>query len=394
MKIIVLLENNVQSGGAFNQGINAILQMKAICRDNFELQVFSIKKENIEYLANFGIICKWVPLKFLDRVFEFLQNFKIWQILQKRIRILSPLEKTLKLNSCDLVYFLTQSSTASIIQDTNFIATVFDVCHREMVEFPEVRSFGKFRSIEKFFSETLPAAAIVITESEKLSEALIQYYGVDPKRCLAMPMNKSPYVAEYGADDEKILAKYNLVTGYYFYPAQFWAHKNHMRILEALILLREEGLIFNVVFVGGDKGNRSYVEDFIAKNLLQNQVRILGFVPAEDMNGLYYGSVAVVMPTYFGPTNLPPLEAWFFRRPLIYSEGMNDQAGNAAIYVDPDSSRDISLAMKACLDKDTYDILIEQGIMRLKYFNSLRELSEIKLKKMLIKYENRRRCWG
>lgn len=45
MKIIVLLENNVQSGGAFNQGINAILQIRAICRDNFELQVFSIKKK-------------------------------------------------------------------------------------------------------------------------------------------------------------------------------------------------------------------------------------------------------------------------------------------------------------------------------------------------------------
>lgn len=88
-------------------------------------------------------------------------------------------------------------------------------------------------------------------------------------------MNKSPYVAEYGADDEKILAKYNLVTGYYFYPAQFWAHKNHLRILEALILLREEGLIFNVVFVGEIKE----IDPMLKILLLKTYFRIkLGFL--------------------------------------------------------------------------------------------------------------------
>ena len=52
---------------------------------------------------------------------------------------------------------------------------------------------------------------------------------------------------------EDVLKKYSLESGYFFYPAQFWAHKNHIRILEALVQLNLEGLRFNVVFSGGNQ---------------------------------------------------------------------------------------------------------------------------------------------
>jgi len=65
----------------------------------------------------------------------------------------------------------------------------------------------------------------------------------------------------------------------------------------------------------------------------------LGFVPIEDMRGLYEGSLAIVMPTYFGPTNIPPLEAWTLEKPLIYSTHLAEQAGDAALLIDPNNAK-------------------------------------------------------
>lgn len=47
------------------------------------------------------------------------------------------------------MYFLTQSANSAMFQRTNFITTVFDLCHRDSPEFPEVRSKGQFFARER-----------------------------------------------------------------------------------------------------------------------------------------------------------------------------------------------------------------------------------------------------
>ena len=52
----------------------------------------------------------------------------------------------------------------------------------------------------------------------------------------------------------------------------------------------------------------------IEAHTLNDQVRSLGYLPDEDISALYSGAVALVMPTFFGPTNIPFLEAWAMDR--------------------------------------------------------------------------------
>ena len=55
------------------------------------------------------------------------------------------------------------------------------------------------------------------------------------------------------------------------------------------------------------------------------------------------------MASYFGPTNLPPLEAWAVGTPVIYPEAFKAQAGDAAILFDYDSPSSLADAIvKAC----------------------------------------------
>ena len=47
------------------------------------------------------------------------------------------------------------------------------------------------------------------------------------------------------------------------------------------------------------------------------------------------------MPTYFGPTNIPPVEAWYLDVPVAYSSYLRQHGKEAALYFDPSSSDEL-----------------------------------------------------
>lgn len=395
MKIIAILENSPDVGGGFNQALSAIRQMQLLCVDRFDFQVLTTRPENSGILAKLGIPSDQFAYSVLDSLLAVLSPNVWWHSLQARLKLIGPFEKKLIRLGCDLVYFASPTEKSASLQTLNFIATVWDNCHRDMPEFPEVRSFGRFQSRERFFRKQLSPSLLTLTDSKALAEMLAHRYGVDRERLL--PMDFSPAATlsftELPSTGD-VLKKYSLESGYFFYPAQFWAHKNHIRILEALVQLNLEGLRFNVVFSGGNQGNRAHVEHFVQRANLERQVRFLDFVPAAEMPGLYHGCLAVVMPTYFGPTNLPPLEAWTFEKPLVYSRLFADQVRDAAILIDPDDASELASAMKKCTETLTRSDLIANGKKRLKDIQDDRQEAEQQLLARLLQFEKRLRCWN
>ena len=99
------------------------------------------------------------------------------------------------------------------------------------------------------------------------------------------------------------------------------------------------------------------------------------------------------MPTYFGPTNLPPLEAWAFGKPLVYSRLFADQVRNAAILIDPDNVQELASAMKKCTEALTRAELVANGKKRLEEIQVNREDAEQQLLARLLQFERRLRCW-
>ena len=64
------------------------------------------------------------------------------------------------------------------------------------------------------------------------------------------------------------------------------------------------------MLTGSDQGNLGYVKRIVASLGLSPQVHILGFVPRADVDRLYRAAFALIYPSFFGPDNLPPLEAF------------------------------------------------------------------------------------
>ncbi len=396
MKVVALFEGDLASGGAFQQALNAILQMQRLSVGNFDFAVLTPVERNVEDLAQLGVQAVSFKLNLFDRQIGHLFSSQIVRKLQSRRRwkLVHPLEKLLMDCGTDLVYFPQQPGGEAFFQNLNYITMVWDLCHRDTPEFPEIRGHGVFTAREKEYLEWLPPAFAILVDSQTLATRIAKRYGIDEGRLLVMPFAPAPFLCpERSLTKEEVARVYALDEGYYFYPAQLWPHKNHVRILEALALLASKGINRKVVFAGGDKGNLRHLLDTANQLKIEKHVKVLGFVPVAHMRGLYEGCGAVVMPTYFGPTNLPPLEAWTSRRPLIYSEHLAEHAMGAALLVNPDDATSLAGAMVAVLDPIIAADLVAKGNVRLEQINEQRESAEQQLLAQLKIFAARRRCW-
>ena len=395
MKVAALLFTRASSGGGYCQSLNAIAQMQRLSAGRFDFVVYTTVRENVETLQKIGqeAICinrigRW------ESSAGYLTANRILRKVRSTFQIPSALEKMLVEQGVDVAYFLSPSPVAQTFQKLNFIMTIWDNCHRDHPEFPEVRSGFEFYKRESIYQNLLGAALMTLTDSEKLSEKLAFRYGVDAERFLAMPFSSSPLLEEsLSLNTEQVLSKYGLNKGYYFYPAQMWPHKNHIRILQAAAILKKDGISRQIVFAGSDKANRRYIQEQAEKLGVSNLVCFLGFLPSPEMRAVYLGSCALVMPTYFGPTNLPPQEAWELGVPVIYSKELSEQTKDAALSVDPDDEISLADAMKEVLKSEIAEDLKSKGRERSAEIEAARRSSEEELIRRLLAFSRRRECW-
>ena len=141
---------------------------------------------------------------------------------------------------------------------------------------------------------------------------------------------------------------------YVFYPAQFWKHKNHMNLIKAIRILREDLHDIRLVLVGSEKNCYRKIKNYIIENKLENNIKILGFVGEENIVYLYRHAVAMIMPTYFGPTNIPPLEAMALGCPVAVSNkyAMPEQVGESGLLFNPDSPEEIAECIRKIWNDD------------------------------------------
>jgi glycosyltransferase involved in cell wall biosynthesis len=390
MKIGVVVVDSLQSGGGFNQALNAVLQMGRLCAGRFEIEVYCYHKESLPFLKRLGFSAKNFQFSLTDRI-ALIANMN--PLIGRFVRSMFPVgrfERMLLADGVDLVFFTAPTVYSVSLTRLNYIATVWDLCHRDMPEFPEARIDGAFETREVLYRSSLSKAVLVIADSEKLVERITWRYGIDEQRILAMPFSPAPFLVggDVGGTGKRLVS-----DDYFFYPAQFWSHKNHVRILEAIRLLKERNILIRVAFCGKDYGNLDWVREQADKLDVEGQVHFLGFVSPEEMNALYDNCLAVLMPTYYGPTNIPPLEAWLKGKPLIYSKHLHAHSNEAAWLVDPDSAESLAEGMEAMLRSEIREEFTRRGYGRLQEILSERNAAEDKLLSVLSCFDLRRKLW-
>jgi glycosyltransferase involved in cell wall biosynthesis len=250
--------------------------------------------------------------------------------------------------------------------DIPYATHLWDIQHRNNPWFPEVSHGGAWEKREELLSRVLRRAAIIIVGSDTSREEVSRYYQVLKERVCILPFPP----ADFALDRRliKSVARERCISNdFLFYPAQFWAHKNHVLLLEACRQVRDR-LDWNLdlVFVGSDKGNETYLRDYADRIGISTAVHFLGHVKQEKLIQLYRQAFCLAFPSLCGPENLPPLEAFGLGCPVLASDipGAREQFGDAALLFDPKSVTDFVDRLIELKGADARKSLIAAGHKR------------------------------
>lgn len=298
----------------------------------------------------------------------------------------------LKINQIDLILSFTPSCPTV---EYPFIITVWDLQHKLQPYFPEVSIDGEWNRREESYTEMLKRAAFILTGTETGKAEIERFYQVPTDRIKVIPFFTPQLETIENMSDRDVTIKYSLPDRYLFYPAQFWPHKNHANLLLAIKYLKDKcNLEMPLVLVGYDKGNKSYVSTMVKDLDLSSQVYLLDFVPQSEMASLYRNAFALIFLTFFGPDNLPPLEAMALGCPAIVSNvsGAQEQLGDAALFVDPKQPEEIALAVKSLVEDSVLrQKKIERGLIRATQWTAKDYIKAVFA--VIDDFEAIRRCW-
>jgi len=129
-----------------------------------------------------------------------------------------------------------------------------------------------------------------------------------------------------GHVDYKIIQeKYSIKDKFFFLPNQYWIHKNHMIVLKALKLLKDQGKEVQVVSTGNTADYRAPhlmddIKEYIKNNDLGDNYHILGLIPYDDVQLLADCCHAYINPSFFEGWSTTVEEAKYRGKRIILSD--------------------------------------------------------------------------
>jgi len=230
-----------------------------------------------------------------------------------------------------------------------YLVSIQDLMHRYYGSFPEFPLMERLRR-DMLYANAARHAVLIAVDDAQNADDLERFYKIPRKKVRVIHYVPPGYVYEYkdmtAERAREILVKYNLQPDYLFYPAQFWHHKNHSRLIRALKAISDDrGVTIPLVLTGSPESREySKVMGLVDQLNMRGQVTILGYVSQEEIVALYKAATALVFPSLFGPTNIPPLEAFLLGTPVACSNlfSMPKQVGDAGLLFDPFDINDMS----------------------------------------------------
>jgi len=233
------------------------------------------------------------------------------------------------------------------------VPSVLNLHDLQHLHFPENFRPSDIEARNFLYGRAASLATAIVVSSDFVKEDLISKMAIPREKVFTVPVTWDPKIIDgLGTFDELAArARYNLPATYAIYPAQFWPHKNHVRLIEALAIVRQSCPEHDLKLVlTGYRGHTGWpaVKVLIDELALQSDVLCLDHVPAEHLAALYKGSVFCVMPSTFEASSYPIIEAQVLGVPAMCSnvtslpELMRDGAG---LLFDPFDAQDIARKM-------------------------------------------------
>ena len=138
---------------------------------------------------------------------------------------------------------------------------------------------------------------------------------------------------------------------YFFYPANFWPHKNHLGLLVGYHqYLRSQGdQAWDLVLTGADyQGGLGRARETAASLCIADRVHFTGYVSDDELGTIWQQAGALVFPSLHEGFGIPLIEAMHHRIPILTSPAYSllEIGGSAALYFNPMKPDQIAARMR------------------------------------------------
>ena len=251
------------------------------------------------------------------------------------------------------------------------ITPVFDIMHK-YEQFPEISNYLTLKLRDIHYNNVLKYCSKILVDSNLGARQLTESYDKNLKYKNKIYKLYYTYPSYINMLKNKKKALYT--DKYIFYPAQFWAHKNHSNLIKAVKILIDKKFNIKLILVGSKKNNYNKVLGQIQKFNLSDNIVVLDYVSNEDLVNLYENAYCCVMPSFLGPTNIPQIESIALNCPVIISDkyASREQMENAALYIDPNDPNDIATKILSLKNTNLRNDLIKNGGLVLKKLGNKR----------------------
>lgn len=253
------------------------------------------------------------------------------------------------------------------------VATVVDLLH---LDYPDTLDPREIAHRESYFRKMVSAVDVFQCVSDYVTGRLAAAYGVAAERIFRTHLVVADRLKGAGVTNAGPAAPF------FFYPANFWPHKNHLTLLVAYAhyVSRSGANAWDLVLTGYDSPEARAVLAHAKTLGLSDRVRYEGHVSEQRLGGLWANAAALVFPSLHEGFGIPLVEAMAYRLPIICGEttSLREVAGDAAVFVD--ASNPLSLAeglLRVAGDEGIRQGLSEKAAARFKVFSFDQEMQKL-----------------
>ena len=229
------------------------------------------------------------------------------------------------------------------------LAWIADFQHRHL---PHMFSKLNYLRRELGYHVLARSATQILVSSQDAARDCKKFYPAAEHRISVLPFTAPVANVLNRHQLEILLSKYRLPERFFFLPNQFWKHKNHVAVVQALQIAKLQGESLVVAATGNLKDPRhpnypSSIIDQVKHYGLNDNFRYLGMIPREDIYPLMQASIGLINPSLFEGWSTTVEEAKALGVPLILSDLRvhKEQAPTAYRYFNANDPSDLAVAL-------------------------------------------------
>ena len=377
MKIALIGEHNRKGGGSYHQSKKTYELLSSI--KGFQFSLLTIGPNDKTDKTDRSYI--YYDPSFIDQLFFLFYSSGILKSFLKKFKIQNKFEKFIKKNKIDLIIYLGVSRFSIFCDKIDYITYIYEFHHLFCPNLPEYKSWSDFDFRENLTKTNVKKSISLIVDTQKKSNDLVKYYNCYDKKINIIPLTSSFSNVNISETDNysKIIEKFvNSPKEYFFYPAQYWPHKNHYYILSANKTFNTKyKKKVNFIFTGQKKNNFDYLSKKTIELGLQDQITFFEYLKDDEIKFLYHNCKALVVPSLVGYSSLTLYEAFYYKKPIFYTKDLLDDALKEFVNeIDIENSE--SLADEISNFDQNKEKIIEKTVKANKYF--IKNLSDEKIK--------------